>query len=223
MLTSLPRTFCSSQFKANKFRLCGQYYSPSDDADSDDEDVYNNNSSYSSSSHHSGLPASAFPQAFDLDSQCADGHVALIFTSATSSAVYFQDVSTRWYYVAPTFSAYHRLMMMHLGVHGWLYAFTPAGLSSVCKQWLGFLAPQRLAMDVAQGRSNREQWLQRASTATIAGGHPRTSSRPSGGQPAGTIDLAHIDDLAQSVLAVQKKPAVAKLATAGTEDEEEEE
>jgi hypothetical protein len=42
--------------------------------------------------------------------------------------VWFQDLSCNWHFVAPTFTHYFRLMIMHLGVPGWHYAFTDVGM-----------------------------------------------------------------------------------------------
>ena len=117
----------------DSFCLFVSSYSPSDDVDSDDEDVYNSSSSNPSSGSLTSSSLAAFPQAFDLDSQCPDGHVALVYTSLTQSAIYFQDCSTRWFYVADRFEDYHRLLLMHVGIRGWQYAFTDVGLDQNTK------------------------------------------------------------------------------------------
>lgn len=179
------------------------------------------------------MSSSAFPQAFDLDSQCADGHVALVFTAPDRSAIYFQSASTRWYYVASTFEDYHRLLLMHVGVRGWLYAFTDVGLTAATRQWMSFLAPQRLAIDLAHGRTNRDQWMQRSAAAKMdaagreggGGGGANQHHARSSAHAAVGLSLAKIDELAQSVLALQlrsTKSSAHSLATSGTDDEEEE-
>lgn len=36
---------------------------------------------------------------------------------------------------------------MHLGLQGWLLAFTPYGMDPSTRQWLRFLSPERFAID----------------------------------------------------------------------------
>jgi tubulin polyglutamylase complex subunit 2 len=66
--------------------------------------------------------------AFEIDSEVKDGRMALIYRASTKPQIWFQDLSCKWYYIANTFTDYFRLMIMHLGIPGWQYAFTNAGL-----------------------------------------------------------------------------------------------
>jgi hypothetical protein len=43
--------------------------------------------------------------------------------------VWFLDRSLRWHYLAESFMAYFRLMLMHLGLPQWQYGITDIGLS----------------------------------------------------------------------------------------------
>jgi len=42
--------------------------------------------------------------------------------------IWFQDLSCSWFFIANTFTDYFRLMIMHLGLPHWQYAFTQVGL-----------------------------------------------------------------------------------------------
>ena len=67
-------------------------------------------------------------------------------TEATKGEVWFADRSGTWHFVAGTFTEYVKLMAAHLGLPGWQYAFTPAGLSPYSQQWFSMYAPVRLEM-----------------------------------------------------------------------------
>ncbi|XP_050402952.1 tubulin polyglutamylase complex subunit 2 isoform X1 [Patella vulgata] len=62
--------------------------------------------------------------------------------------IWFMDRSIRWHFVADSFCAYYRLMLMHLGLPQWQYAFTDIGLSLQTKQWFNMYAPIRLEVDL---------------------------------------------------------------------------
>lgn len=62
--------------------------------------------------------------------------LAPFHTSAPGSErpeVWFQDLSCAWNYLAPRFSAYFRVMLHHLGLPSWQYAFTEAGLDPLTR------------------------------------------------------------------------------------------
>lgn len=61
--------------------------------------------------------------------------------------IWYQDPSTRWHYICNGFTEYLRLAIVHLGVAGWLMAFTPEGLSNDSKNWMGLFCPERLCID----------------------------------------------------------------------------
>ena len=47
--------------------------------------------------------------------------------------IWFLDRGMRWHYITDSFMAYYRLMIMHLGLPQWQYAFTDIGLSQQAK------------------------------------------------------------------------------------------
>ena len=47
----------------------------------------------------------------------------------------------------------YQLAPLHLGLPNWQYAFTDHGLEPAAKQWFRFLGPERLAVDLAQGKA----------------------------------------------------------------------
>lgn len=47
--------------------------------------------------------------------------------------VWFLDRSLYWHYLTPSFTAYYRLMITHLGLPEWQYNFTPYGPSPQAK------------------------------------------------------------------------------------------
>ena len=57
--------------------------------------------------------------------------------------VWFQDLSGWWYFVAPSFTAYVRLLVLHLGAPHWLCMYTEAGPTPIGLQWLRLLFPTR--------------------------------------------------------------------------------
>jgi len=88
-------------------------------------------------------------QAFDLDAQCSYGRVCLISTGGrgehSAAQVWFQDLGCTWCFLANSFTDYVKLMLAHLGLPHWQYAFTESGIDPVAKHWFRFLAPERLA------------------------------------------------------------------------------
>jgi len=47
--------------------------------------------------------------------------------------VWFLDRALRWHYITDSFTSYYRLMIMHLGLPQWQYAFTDIGLCQQAK------------------------------------------------------------------------------------------
>ena len=142
------------------------------DDDDDDSDEDSGDDDAATASVLSAKGARRFP-AFDLDSTCAGGRVVFLYRgggggagggvggggeggtpssslpslSASGPQVWFQDMSSRLFFIAKTFTDYFRLMVMHLGIPCWQYAFTDVGLDPICRQWFRFLSPERLAID----------------------------------------------------------------------------
>jgi len=92
--------------------------------------------------------------AFEIDS--FDGRVVLFYRGDTANPqVWFQDLSCTWHYIANSFTDYFRLMVTHLGLPRWHYIFTATGIDPAAKQWFRFLAPERLAADLAGAGKRR--------------------------------------------------------------------
>jgi tubulin polyglutamylase complex subunit 2 len=86
---------------------------------------------------------------FDLDKKVLNGRLGLVYQSSQSKPqIYFQDLSGEWFFIANSFTDYFRLMVMHLGLPNWQYAFTEVGLDTTSQQWFRFLSPERLAIDI---------------------------------------------------------------------------
>jgi len=94
--------------------------------------------------------------AFDIDAKVKDGRLALMYrNNSNKPQIWFQDLSCSWFFIANTFTDYFRLMIMHLGLPHWQYAFTQVGLDPQALQWFRFLSPERLAIDI-ENRKNQE-------------------------------------------------------------------
>lgn len=110
-----------------------------EDSDSDDEDQHPHFDQRS--------------RIFELDPCQGHGKVVLVYKdtkpglAAYNPEVWFLDRSLQWHFLADSFSAYYRLMIMHLGLPQWQYAFTDIGLSPEAKQWFNLYAPVRMEMD----------------------------------------------------------------------------
>mmetsp|Transcript_17388 Transcript_17388/g.31371 ORF Transcript_17388/g.31371 Transcript_17388/m.31371 type:complete len:292 (+) Transcript_17388:214-1089(+) len=92
-------------------------------------------------------------RAFDIDSEVQSGRLALLYNgNYDKPQVYFQDLSADWFFIANTFTDYFRLMLMHLGLPHWQYAYTEVGLDSNAQQWFRFLSPERLEIDLKNRR-----------------------------------------------------------------------
>lgn len=77
------------------------------------------------------------------------GKVCLVYDSTKPAAsIYFLESSTKKYYVlAASFTAYFRLLVVHMGVLGWQMAWTEQGLRQGTMDWLALFAPKRLRRD----------------------------------------------------------------------------
>ncbi|XP_048023594.1 tubulin polyglutamylase complex subunit 2 [Megalobrama amblycephala] len=84
---------------------------------------------------------------FELDPCNSNGKVCLVYKScipgvmAQQCEVWFLDRSLFWHYLTPSFTAYYRLMITHLGLPEWQYNFTPYGPSPQAKQWAALYQP----------------------------------------------------------------------------------
>lgn len=121
---------------------------------------------------------SRFRKTFILDSSGNGGRVCLVYiddeksrgkmqhnpstqvhqnqkltTKFNTPQVWFQDLGLEWNFIANSFTEYFRLLIMHLGLPHWQYAFTRVGLDPLSKQWFRFLSPERLAIDLRKNKS----------------------------------------------------------------------
>lgn len=84
---------------------------------------------------------------FELDSCGGNGKVCLVYKNcspgvvAQSSEVWFLDRSLCWHHLTSSFTSFYRLMITHLGLPEWHYAFTPYGPSPQAKQWASLYQP----------------------------------------------------------------------------------
>ncbi|XP_012685551.2 tubulin polyglutamylase complex subunit 2 [Clupea harengus] len=84
---------------------------------------------------------------FELDPCAGNGKVCLVYKNCTEDEVtqqcdvWFLDRSLYWHYLTPSFTAYYRLMITHLGLPEWQYNFTPYGPSPQAKQWAALYQP----------------------------------------------------------------------------------
>lgn len=91
-------------------------------------------------------------RAFELDATCEAGRVLLLLgldLGTRRGQVWFQDGSCALSRLATSFGEYLRLLVLHLGLPRWQYAYTEAGLDPTCRQWLRLMAPDRLAVPPA--------------------------------------------------------------------------
>nr|CAB3226581.1 tubulin polyglutamylase complex subunit 2-like [Phallusia mammillata] len=90
---------------------------------------------------------------FELDSCNGFGKVCLVYIKATpgmpaqNTEIWFLDRALNWSFLAKDFTTYYRLMLVHIGLPQWQYAFTPIGLSPKVKQWFSMYAPIRLKIN----------------------------------------------------------------------------
>lgn len=126
-------------------KIKGEKFSFSRIGQADDDD---------SSEEEKEDPADQDIHAFDIDSDVKNGRLALLYRGNNQKPqVWFQDLSCHWFYIANTFTDYFRLMIMHLGIPNWQYAFTKAGLDPQTLHWFRFLIPERLAIDIENRRT----------------------------------------------------------------------
>nr|XP_020448265.1 tubulin polyglutamylase complex subunit 2 isoform X3 [Monopterus albus] len=105
------------------------------------------NSTESGSAHAPAAPHfDSRSRIFELDSCGENGKVCLVYKNCTpgvvaqQSEIWFLDRSLRWHFLTATFTSYYRLMITHLGLPEWQYAFTPYGPSPQAK-WASLYQP----------------------------------------------------------------------------------
>jgi hypothetical protein len=146
--------------------------------------------------------------AFNLDSCCVDGRVALVYTAPDASpCVCYQDVSGAWHLVAESFGNYLRLLLAHAGVPRWLLAFTPLGLDPVAETWLRLVVPARLALD-------RRALAALAADKKGGGGEAASASAEAAAAPPASVAAQPRDDAQRNAVDFERIDAVARAAAA---------
>ncbi|KAM6111496.1 tubulin polyglutamylase complex subunit 2-like [Phoenicopterus ruber ruber] len=77
---------------------------------------------------------------FELDPCNGNGKVCLVYKHAKpivfpDTEIQFLDRALYWHFLTKMFTAYFRLLLTHLGLPQWQYAFTSYGVSPQAKQW----------------------------------------------------------------------------------------
>ncbi|XP_077202703.1 tubulin polyglutamylase complex subunit 2 isoform X2 [Paroedura picta] len=98
---------------------------------------------------------------FELDSCGGNGKVCLVYKNtkpvvAPDSEIWFLDRALYWHFITKTFTAYYRLLIAHLGLPQWQYAFTSYGISPQAK-WFNMYKP--ITIDLAQLSSEAEVFV----------------------------------------------------------------
>ncbi|XP_007497962.2 tubulin polyglutamylase complex subunit 2-like isoform X2 [Monodelphis domestica] len=88
---------------------------------------------------------------FELDSCNGNGKVCLVYrrtqvlqcalsTVAKESKIWFLDRALYWHFLTDNFTSYYRLLITHMGLPQWQYAFTNYGVSPQAK-WFNMYKP----------------------------------------------------------------------------------
>uniref|UniRef100_A0A2K6U7I9 Tubulin polyglutamylase complex subunit 2 n=1 Tax=Saimiri boliviensis boliviensis TaxID=39432 RepID=A0A2K6U7I9_SAIBB len=64
-----------------------------------------------------------------------------LWALAEDTEIWFLDRALYWHFLTDTFTAYYRLLITHLGLPQWQYAFTSYGISPQAKQWFSMYKP----------------------------------------------------------------------------------
>lgn len=90
---------------------------------------------------------------FELDPCKGCGKVCIVYhnaqpgTPAQKCEIWFLDLGLRWHFLADSFTEYFQMMLVHIGLPEWQYAFTDIGLSPEAQTWFHMFAPMRLAIN----------------------------------------------------------------------------
>ncbi|XP_044513781.1 tubulin polyglutamylase complex subunit 2 [Gracilinanus agilis] len=85
---------------------------------------------------------SQFAQVYNSDKlkeKC--GNLKLSHLSPQDSEIWFLDRALYWHFLSDSFTTYYRLLITHLGLPQWQYAFTSYGISPQAKQWFNMYKP----------------------------------------------------------------------------------
>ncbi|XP_010723498.1 tubulin polyglutamylase complex subunit 2 isoform X2 [Meleagris gallopavo] len=83
---------------------------------------------------------------FELDPCNGNGKVCLVYKRtkpvvSPDTEIWFLDRALYWHFLTKSFTAYYRLLITHLGLPQWQYAFTSYGVSPQAKQWFNMYKP----------------------------------------------------------------------------------
>ncbi|KAG2393315.1 hypothetical protein C9374_006846 [Naegleria lovaniensis] len=107
-----------------------------------------------------------FHAAFELSNSTThcNGRVCFVYKDQSqnpaTAEIWYQDLGMNWWFISKTFVEYFRLMILHLGLPNWQMVFTDTGLPSITKQWIRFLSPQRLLIDLSRLCLNKEALIE---------------------------------------------------------------
>uniref|UniRef100_A0A452T3L0 Tubulin polyglutamylase complex subunit 2 n=1 Tax=Ursus maritimus TaxID=29073 RepID=A0A452T3L0_URSMA len=96
---------------------------------------------------------------FELDPCNGNGKVCLVYKRgkpalAQDTEIWFLDRALYWHFLTDTFTAYYRLLITHLGLPQWQYAFTSYGISPQAKQWFNMYKPITYNTDLLAEETN---------------------------------------------------------------------
>lgn len=95
---------------------------------------------------------------FELSSICDLAKVCLVYEQPECSAplIYLLELAThRWHFLAESFSEYHRMAIVHLGLPSWELCFSQCALPAWTEQLFLLLAPHLL--EKTEVRRNRHR------------------------------------------------------------------
>ncbi|XP_044776855.1 tubulin polyglutamylase complex subunit 2 isoform X2 [Neomonachus schauinslandi] len=96
---------------------------------------------------------------FELDPCNGNGKVCLVYKRgkpalAQDAEIWFLDRALYWHFLTDSFTAYYRLLITHLGLPQWQYAFTSYGISPQAKQWFNMYKPITYNTDLLAEETN---------------------------------------------------------------------
>ena len=133
------------------------------DIDSDDDiSFYDSKTSLNSESRRSSPKFNEKSRIFELDYvDRLRGRVCLVYKNTRSETpaganaeIWFLDRSLSWHFLAPNFTTFFRLMVLHLGLPEWHFLLSRVAISNKARQWFNFFAPTRLVLSENRDDNN---------------------------------------------------------------------
>ncbi|XP_027468481.1 tubulin polyglutamylase complex subunit 2-like isoform X1 [Zalophus californianus] len=96
---------------------------------------------------------------FELDPCNGNGKVCLVYKRgkpalAQDAEIWLLDRALYWHFLTESFTAYYHLLITHLGLPQWQYAFTSYGISPQAKQWFNMYKPITYNTDLLAEETN---------------------------------------------------------------------